>query len=601
MLRRGWLVALIVTLVSALYVGRSIDHQWVPHDEGALAQSAERTARGELPHRDFEELYTGGLTEVNALAFRVLGARLAVLRLVLMAAFVLTVPIMYYIASRFVGPVAAALTTVVAVVWSVPNYPAALPSWYNLFLALGALAAVLRFQDTRRRRWLVVCGAAAGLSVCTKIVGIYLVAAIVVTLLWQEQTISEDGAGAGDRGRWFGAAATLVVCVMAALPSTLIRSTVTAATVVHFALPPAAVAAVLARREWRTPHVASRVRLQTAAALLGSFALGCALPLVLFLAPYVGAGAVGDLVRGVFVTPARRLQVAALPLPALASSWPVLVVVAFVGAAGVLSRRAGWAACALLWLILGVVLQRASSDSAAYLGVWAVARVIIPLAVVCRCLLLGRMSERVFATLAVGSFCSLVQFPFSAPIYFCYVAPLGVLATLAALALTPALASPMVPTLGVFFAAFAILFMNDQSLELLGQRAGRREPLVPLGLPRAGLLVPSDDAAEYGELIPLAQRHAGEGGFVYAAPDCPEVPFLAGLRNPTRTLFDIFDDSTGHDARVLATAQARDVHVVVLNTAPEFSPPIDGRLDAALRALYPQVDTVGDFIVRWRP
>ena len=71
-----WLVAALVTLGGALYAGRTIDHQWVPHDEGALAQSAERTAHGQLPHRDFEELYTGGLTQVNALAFRVLGVRL---------------------------------------------------------------------------------------------------------------------------------------------------------------------------------------------------------------------------------------------------------------------------------------------------------------------------------------------------------------------------------------------------------------------------------------------------------------------------------------------------------------------------------------------
>jgi hypothetical protein len=513
---------------------------------------------------------------------------------------VLTVPAMYYIASRFVGPVGAALATAVAVVWSVPNYPAAVPSWYNLFLALAALAAVLRFQETGRRRWLLACGVAAGLSVCTKIVGIYLVAAIVVTLLWHEQTISADGTTNGDRGRWFGTVVTLAVCAMAALPLALIRSTLTPASVVHFALPPAAVAAVLVRREWHTTHVTSRARVQTAAILLGSFALGCALPLALFLSPYVGAGAVADLIRGVFVTPARRLQVATFPLPALASNWPVLVVVALVAVAGALSRRAQWVAGALLCLILGIVLKQASSDSAAYLGVWAVARITIPLVVVCGCLMLGRMSERMFATLAVASFCSLVQFPFSAPIYFCYVAPLGVLAAVAVLAATPAMASPLVPTLGVFFAAFAILFMNDQSLALLGTSAGRREPLVPLRLPRAGLLVPQEDAAEYEELIPLVQQHAG-GGFVYAAPDSPEVPFLAGLRNPTRTLFDIFDDSTRHDDRVLAALQTRDVHVVALNGAPEFSPPIGGRLDAALRALYPRVDTVGDFVVQWRP
>ena len=38
-------------------------------------------------------------------------------------------------AARFVPPISAALVTAVAVAWSVPNYFASMPSYYNLFLA----------------------------------------------------------------------------------------------------------------------------------------------------------------------------------------------------------------------------------------------------------------------------------------------------------------------------------------------------------------------------------------------------------------------------------------------------------------------------------
>ena len=34
-------------------------------------------------------------------------------------------------------------TTVLAVFWSVPNYPAAMPSWYNLYLATGGTLALM--------------------------------------------------------------------------------------------------------------------------------------------------------------------------------------------------------------------------------------------------------------------------------------------------------------------------------------------------------------------------------------------------------------------------------------------------------------------------
>jgi hypothetical protein len=189
MMRRWWL-PLLLALCGALYTGRSLDHGWTPFDEGTLGQSAERVASGEMPHRDFDEVYTGGLSELNAAAFRVFGVRLSVLRAVLFVCFVLWVPAVYYVARQFAGPAPSSLATILAVIWSVPNYPAAMPSWYNLFLATWALAAILRFIDTDNRRWLFAAGVAAGLSILIKIVGLFLVAALFLALAWGEQNRS---------------------------------------------------------------------------------------------------------------------------------------------------------------------------------------------------------------------------------------------------------------------------------------------------------------------------------------------------------------------------------------------------------------------------
>src|SRR5215813_10887577 len=76
----GRLLFLMVFLLSALYAARDLKRGWVPSDEGTFGQSAERVLQGELPHKDFDEGYTGGLTYLNALAFRVLGTNLASLR-----------------------------------------------------------------------------------------------------------------------------------------------------------------------------------------------------------------------------------------------------------------------------------------------------------------------------------------------------------------------------------------------------------------------------------------------------------------------------------------------------------------------------------------
>ncbi len=154
----------VVLVLSALYAAHGLKRGWVPADEGFLGQSAERVLHGELPHREYSEGYTGGLTFLNAAAFRLFGTNLASLRYMLFLFFLFWVPAFYYAATHFVSaPVAAALT-VLAVAWSIPNYPAALPSWYNLFFATFGLAALLRYLETERRGWLFAAGLCGGIS-----------------------------------------------------------------------------------------------------------------------------------------------------------------------------------------------------------------------------------------------------------------------------------------------------------------------------------------------------------------------------------------------------------------------------------------------------
>ena len=61
--RLVWAAALIG---GAVFVTWQLNRGWVPLDEGTLAESAQRVLAGELPHRDFAELYTGGLSFMNA-------------------------------------------------------------------------------------------------------------------------------------------------------------------------------------------------------------------------------------------------------------------------------------------------------------------------------------------------------------------------------------------------------------------------------------------------------------------------------------------------------------------------------------------------------
>lgn len=606
-----WLVAALVTLGGALYAGRTIDHQWVPHDEGALAQSAERTAHGQLPHRDFDELYTGGLTQVNALAFRVLGVRLTVLRVVLMVALVLWLPAVYYVASRFTGPLGATAVTILALVWSVPNYPAAMPSWYNLFFAVFALAAWCRFVETERRGWLVACGLAIGFSICTKIIGLYLAGAMALAIAFREQTLSARDPVPGPGARAFSGLFMLAAALLVPAVFGLVSSSIDGPDLVHFVLPAALVSLVLIVRERRRPRGAALARVRRLLDLAGPVALGAAIPIALFLVPYVAHGAMHDLLLGVFVRPTRRLARAALDLPTLAESWPALVLAAALALSLVLARRAQWVASAIVAVPFGLYLATWIRHPSLYLLPWNAARGTVPLVVLCGAVLLivmdrdGRLeprtSDQLYALLAAAALCSLVQFPFSAAIYFCYVAPVAVLAILAVLFAGGARPGPLPLTIAACFAMFAIVTMNGQSLHTLGARSAPRMAVVPLGLTRGDLSVPASDAEMYRRVVALIDQHAAGSRFAYAAPDAPEVTFLAGLGNPTPTLFDVFDDSAGSPSAVLAALRGHDVRAIAVNTDPQFSTQIHGALDSALRAWYPDSEEVDRFTVRWRP
>jgi hypothetical protein len=84
-------------------------------------------------------------------------------------------------------------------------------------------------------------------------------------------------------------------------------------------------------------------------------------------------------------------------------------------------------------------------------------------------------------------------------------------------------------------------------------RYNQRVQTATLDLPRSGgLRVTADSAEMYQKLIPLIQRRAVDR-MIYAAPDCPEVYFLAGYKNPT----SILTLSTRDDSIVAAQHRPR--------------------------------------------
>jgi hypothetical protein len=110
--------------------------------------------------------------------------------------------------------------------------------------------------------------------------------------------------------------------------------------------------------------------------------------------------------------------------------------------------------------------------------------------------------------------------------------------------------------------------------------------------------VPLGDRRDYEELMTAIETRA-RGTYLYAAPDCPEVYFLSGRRNPTGVVFDFLRVPLGTEA-LLALLEKKRINAVVENQTPGFCPLLSEEQKAALERRFPRPQTIGRFVLRWR-
>ncbi len=600
------MVLIAVWLVGVCYLALMLDRQWVADDEGLLGQTAERVLRGEVPHRDFADMYTGGQAYFHAAAFKLGGVSLRVLRYALLLAAAVWIPILFAVASRLTTPLAAVPLTLLAIVWSVPNYSAPMPSWYNLFFATFGLGAVLRHLDTRRRSWLVWAGVAGGLSFLFKITGVFYVAAVLLFLL--VRTIRSHGPAPVRRGstRWSILAGGFLLLAFGLGLVRLIAPVASVEHVFHYVLPGVALAAVAGAELRRCGGLEpGAVRSLVLDVLL--FALGVAAPVVLFGVRYAIAGELGTLAEAWFLAPTARYANAAfppLPLPVVVPAVLLLLL-----AAGFTSgtRRAKTVAAAVM-VVVPAFLWVVTGPTWFYRILWLGVAQSTPIIVVVGAvrLMAGRRDasldtgawERLFLALSLAALCSLIQIPFAAPIYFCYAAPLTLLAAGALWRAVGARRSAGLGALALGYTLFAAVWLNGHGVDELGLEAPAAERLVQLPQPRAGLRVPELDAGIYTAIVDTLQRHA-RGGYTFAAPESPEIYYLSGLRNPTRVLFEFTEQYEHAPEATLALLGEHRITAVAINRDPKFSPPLSAELRAMLARAYPDSASIGKFLVRW--
>ncbi len=552
---------------------------WFPHDEGQVGQAAERFLQGELPHRDFDDMYTGLLTVLHAGAFQLLGVRTESTRWLLLAASIPFFVSIYRVSRRWLSALDAGGMVVLCGLWSVRLNPESLPSWYILFLTVVVLDAFLTFVETRQLRWLLVAGVLAGTAFLFKLTGIYLIAAGVLFVMDYEQRCCEHAAR---RSFLFSVWISFCVLVYGLAASRLWSLRDPLMSAVHLTLPALGLGFLVLLNEWRRGLGSLRMRGWRWLRLQFAFVCGVMLPVGSWLVWYWSEGALSALYEGIVVLPQRRLEHAGAAFPGFSS----LLISGVLGALffRVLSTggrptsevpsEQGFRLLAVALLCL-LLVAGCLSDRGRLVCFHAV-RNLGPFVAGALLVMLARTGSpaagsRTFAVVATLVMGAMVQFPFALDSYFLYVVPLVFLG--ASLLVCPAVTASGVEnhrwgtgrTLVVALCLFALLELK--STVPLGTVTGvpKNVGKIALDLDRCGLTVEGSLGDVYRRLIEEIQGMTGSGEAILAGPDCPEVYFLSNRRNPTRLFYDFFRPELLRDeAEIELLAEREGIRLVVV-------------------------------------
>jgi len=599
--KSGWGVA--ACFLSAAYLVPFVARGWVPHDEGTLGLNALRVMRGELPHVQFVDPYTGALSWVYAGLFAVLGVDVIWTRWLLYAGAIVATVLMFRIAREYAPPPAAAAVVLVAVAWGFPNYFAAMPSWWILIGALSATWLTLGHLKTGSLAALAVTGVIVGVCFTIKQTGIYLLIGLILVLAFEEQSRQPTRSG----GRWYWASLGVRVFGLVALCGGLlwlVPPTSSAAVLLVLAAPMAALGLFVVCDEFRREETDALSRVAYLARAVASLVGGALLPVAVMLIPYLASHTVGAWFHGVFVAPQSRHGFGTLDLPPLTYAWPLvpLVVALLASLSGHgKSRVAHWSArCA--WAI-GFALLVTVGRMESYQLLWSSIRTGVALLVVATLAQLwrggetSRLAKMQLYTLAAMTAClSLNQFPFAAPIYLCFVAPLAGLLLLGTLRSGGALEPLAIAALYTGLGAFAVASLNAGYVANIGVGHTVARLSTPLGLSRASITTNAGEASLYGALVGTIERTGRKR--LHAFPDCPEVYFLTDSVSPMAAPFEFFEPKSVRE--VARVWEAKAIDVVVINHGADFSPKPSEQLLEAARARFPNSQVAGRFEVRWR-
>jgi len=624
-----WIVAL-VSIAIALTIGWfSLDQGWCPLDEGQLGQAAERVYNGELPHRDFDDMYTSGLSFLNGWSFHLWGVGSHSMRWMLFLWFISFVVSVFWLTQRILGTDAdesrsaelahsatpnllarwtPGLITILAAAWSIPMYSAAMPSWYNLFFAVWTLCFVLKFMEQGSRRYLLLSGLMIGLSITFKISGLFILAAALLCVLYRNQTkqralAAEPTATVKRKLNSFSVGVSIALAGASLLSLGFAKHTDWLMQSIHLVIPFAALTLFVLWNEWQIDRTGFWKPLQEVTSDVVALCVGVAVPVAALVLFYVQQGALDEFLHGTFVLPVRRIEFATAPFPQFNSflfTIP-LALLLFPRLMGNFYQPQYDKPFSVVAIVVSVVLFATQNTDFGFVVSFMSFRNLGPILVLGNLLLILKLRKTLtpektmslFAMTTIAFFASLIQFPFATPIYFFYSAPLFLVTALATSQFQTVAPRRTLAVVVAFLILFSCFRFHTPLPQLCLTARYQRQPGVALDSNRCKLVVDARLAHVFNGLQEAVVKHSEIGDTIFATPDSPEAAFMTNRKPFNGVMYEFFHKGLYSDlAQLKRDLDQTQVNLVIIKERPEFSDPISDDFREAILEDFEVVETI---------
>lgn len=518
------------------------------------------------------------------------------MRIAVVFAFILTIPIAYSIARCLFGREKSVALCIIWIVWALPQYIASMPSWYNVFLNFAAIGLFTIYLREHARWPLVLAGIVTALSISIKVIGLYLLIASLLFLLYESQTpLLDRNRAKMSPFSWLVAAAGTLVVTGAAF---VLRRHLNLDYIVFFILPLIAPWVVVVARERRI-DLPFMSRAHAVFWLRGApYLLGIATVCAGWLIRYPTFSDLVKVWNGIFIIPHRRADAVTFGLPPL--PLPVYPIFLIIVVLALRRKRADWIEVAALSIITALAVFWAGSAPPTESGFDILSATTYRILLSATpCILLGSFALLMnkpdgalgFLIASVGSYFLLVMYPFSAAIYFAYSFSFVLFAGAVMLEERQYFSRAAGWILGSGSLIVGILCFGLIQMRAIGNASEL------LDTPRGLVRFSPKQASALRTIITLVAEKVPAGQRIYAGPDAPEVLFLTGRQHIGGFVIESIEDFDASQLREQLRLADLDFAIVKHGVDERFAGRVHKAVEPTLRELLPREENLGPYSI----